>query len=132
MATSSSARTDTIVDASPAHEAKVVFWHRDLPPLDAELLGVHTVEADSGRVAGFFAARDALWNRCYTELMANATSRLIQEVARLGGNYAHVHDEAITPKHDDAAGETWLHGRFTYMLYRRTNRTGETCSESTR
>ena len=31
----------------------------------------------------------------------------------------HVHDEAISPKHDDIVGEAWLHGRFTYMLYRR-------------
>jgi len=45
--------------------------------------------------------------------------RLLEEVARLGGHYAHVHDEAISPKHDDAAGEVWLRGRFTYMLSRR-------------
>jgi hypothetical protein len=51
--------------------------------------------------------------------MANAESRLIQEIARLGGDYAHVHDESIAPKHDAAAGTSWLHGRFTYMLYRR-------------
>jgi hypothetical protein len=38
---------------------------------------------------------------------------------RLGGHFAHVHDEAIEPKHDEAAGERWLHGRFSYMLYRR-------------
>ena len=24
-----------------------------------------------------------------------------------------MHDEAISPKHDDAAGEAWLHGIFT-------------------
>ena len=51
--------------------------------------------------------------------MANAESRLVQEVARLGGHFAHVYDEVIDPKHDDAAGEAWLHGRFSYMLYRR-------------
>jgi hypothetical protein len=28
------------------------------------------------------------------------------------------HDEAINPRHDDAAGEAWLHGVFRYMLYR--------------
>ena len=79
----------------------------------------HTVEANSSRVAGTLAHRDELWDRCYQELMANAESRLVQEVARLGGDYAHVHDESIAPKHDDAAGEAWLHGSFTYMLYRR-------------
>jgi hypothetical protein len=48
------------------------------------------------------------------------SSRLVQEVARLGGHFAHVHDEVIDPKRDEAAGETWLHGRFSYMLYRRS------------
>jgi len=33
-------------------DRKVVYWHRDLPPLDSESLGEHTVEADSMRVAG--------------------------------------------------------------------------------
>jgi hypothetical protein len=98
---------------------KVVYWHRELPPLDAELMAEHTVEADSSRVSGSIAHRDALWDQCYRELMANAESRLAQEVARLGGHCAHVHDEAIDPKHDDAVGEAWLHGRFGYMLYRR-------------
>jgi hypothetical protein len=51
--------------------------------------------------------------------MTNTKSRLVEEVARLGGHYAHVHDEAIGPKHGDAVGEAWLHGRFTYLLYRR-------------
>jgi hypothetical protein len=51
--------------------------------------------------------------------MTNTKNRLVQEVARLDGHYAHVHDESISPQHDDAAGEAWLHGRFTYMLYRR-------------
>lgn len=99
--------------------SKVIYWHRELPPLDAELVAEHTVEATSGRVAGTIAHRDELWDRCYSELMSNAEGRLIQEVARLGGDYAHVHDEAIDSKHDDAAGQAWLHGRFSYMLFRR-------------
>jgi hypothetical protein len=97
----------------------IVYWHRDLPPLDAELVAEHTVEASSSRVPGTLAHRDELWSQCYHELMSNTTSRLVEEVARLGGHYAHVHDEAISPKHDDVAVEAWLHGRFTYMLYRR-------------
>ena len=101
------------------NDTKVVFWHRELPPLEAELVAEHTVEADSARVPGTLAHRDELWDQCYGELMAHAESRLVQEVARLGGHYAHVHDEAIEPRHDDAAGEAWLHGRFSYMLYRR-------------
>ena len=100
-------------------DAKVVFWHRNLPPLEADLVAEHTVEANSDRVPGTLAHRDELWDQCYRELMANAEARLVQEVSRLGGDYAHVHDETIHPKHDDAAGEAWLHGVFTYMLYRR-------------
>jgi hypothetical protein len=98
---------------------KIVFWHRELPPLRAGLLAEHTVEASSSRVPGTLAHRDELWDQCYRELMANAENRLVQEVARLGGHFAHVHEEAIDPKHDDAAGEAWLHGRFSYMLYQR-------------
>ena len=52
-------------------------------------------------------------------LMTNTMSRLVEDVARPGGHYAHVHEEAISPKHDDAVGEVWLDGRFTYLLYRR-------------
>ena len=98
---------------------KIVYWHRDLPPLDSELVAEHVVEANSSRVPGTIAHRDELWDQCYRELMTNAERRLTQEVERLGGHFAHVHDEAIDPKHDDAAGQAWLHGRFAYLLYRR-------------
>jgi hypothetical protein len=39
-------------------------------------------------------------------------------VRRLGGRCARILDERIEPKFDDAHGEAWLHGRYTYMLYR--------------
>ena len=100
--------------------SRSVYWHRDLPPLDADPIAEHTLEADSHRVPGTIAHRDELWDQCYRALMINAEKRLVQEVVRLGGDFAHVSDEAIHPKHDDAAGEAWLHGRFTYMLYRRS------------
>lgn len=96
----------------------VVYWHREMPPRDAELLGTHTVEAASDRVSGTLAHRDALWQSCYDSLMARARTRLEQEVARLGGRYAHVFDEVIDSRHDEAKGEAWLHGRFDYTLYR--------------
>ena len=99
--------------------AKTVYWHRELPPLNAELVAEHTVEATSGRVPGTIGHRDELWDRCYRQLMVNAETRLTQEVSRLGGQFAHVHDEAIDVKHDDVAGEAWLHGRFSYMLYKK-------------
>jgi hypothetical protein len=100
-------------------EGKVVYWHRELPPLDADLVAEHTVDANSSRVPGTIAHRDELWDQCYRELMAIAERRMEQEIARFGGDFAHVHDEAINPKHDDTSGEAWLHGRFSYMLYRR-------------
>jgi hypothetical protein len=99
-----------------------VFWHRELPPIDAEVMAEHTVEANSNRVPGTLAHRDELWDRCYQELMANAGSRITDEIGRLGGDYAHVHSESLGAKHDDVAGEAWLHGIFKYMLYRRAAR----------
>jgi hypothetical protein len=96
-----------------------VFWHRDLPPLDAESMAEHVVEADSLRVAVAFIHGDEMWGACYSDLMTNVEARLVQEIARLGGDCAHVLSESISPKHDFATGESWLHGRFTYMLFRR-------------
>lgn len=102
---------------APAEQT--VFWHRELPPLDAEPIGEHTIEAVSGRVPGRGAGRDEIWERCYASLMTETHRRLEQEIARLGGDCAHVLHESIDSRHDDVSGEVWLHGRFTYMLYRR-------------
>jgi hypothetical protein len=74
---------------------KVIYWHRDLPPLDAEPVAVHGVEATSVRVKNCLAHRDELWDRCYDDLMAEVRDRVHQEVARLGGDYAHVLEESI-------------------------------------
>jgi hypothetical protein len=62
-----------------------------------------------------------LWDRCHASLMAHATDRLVQEVARLGGHYAHVLDEHIDSKRDDRTNESWLHGRFSYVLYKQAS-----------
>jgi hypothetical protein len=102
-----------------ALEPKVVYWHRELPPIDAEVLGEHTVEATSEHVTGSLDHGGELWNQCYESLMAQAHIRLAQEVARLGGDYAHVLDESIDGRRNDATGQAWLNGRFTYVLYRR-------------
>ena len=99
--------------------AQVVYWHREFPPLDAEVIGEHTIEATSGHVPGTIAHRDDLWHVCYDDLMTQTRLRLEQEVTRLGGHCAHVFDEAIDSRRDDAKGEAWLHGRFAYVLYRR-------------
>jgi hypothetical protein len=101
-------------DSSP----KTIYWHRDLPPLQAEAIGEHTVEATSGRISGTIAHRDELWAQCEDKLMAEVCERLTQEMSRLGGRYAHVLHEALDTRHDDATGEAWLHGQFVYMLYR--------------
>jgi hypothetical protein len=98
---------------------KRIYWHRELPPSDAEAMEEQIVEAASGRVPGTLAHRDELWDRCYDDLMVQARARLEQEVARLGGDYAHVLNESVDSRHDQATGEAWLHGRFTCMVYRR-------------
>jgi len=99
---------------------RVIYWHRDLPPFDAEALGEHVVEASSKRVPGTLAHRDDLWNECYEDVMARVRIRLEQEVVRLGGDYAHVLKESVDSRHDAVTGEAWLHGRFDYMLYRKS------------
>ena len=97
---------------------KAIYWHRELPPLDAEPIGDHTLEATSRRIAGTLGHRDALWRDCERDLITQAEARLLQEMVRLGGRYAHVHDEVIDPRHDERTGEAWLQGRFGYVLYR--------------
>jgi hypothetical protein len=96
----------------------MIYWHGQLPPLEAEPMGECVVEATSGRVPGTLAHRDELWDRCYEDLMAKASTRVMQEVNRLGGDSAHVLNESVDSKHDPATGDAWLHGRFDCMVYR--------------
>ena len=102
-----------------ADNNKVIYWHRDLPPLEAEPVGAHIVEATSMRVNGDLEHRTQLWDQCYEDLMAHARDRLSQELMRLGGDYAHVLEESVDSRRDDVTGEAWLHGRFSYMLLKR-------------
>jgi hypothetical protein len=95
-----------------------VYWHRELPPLDADPAGEYTIEATSARVGDPFMDRDAVWRQCYSPLVAETGRRVQQEIERLGGRYARIVDESIDVRHDDATSEAWLHGRFTYRLYR--------------
>ena len=97
-----------------------IFWHRELPPLAAEPMGEHFVEAVSKRIKGDLAHRNELWDQCYDDLMATARARLQQEIVRLGGDYAHVLGESVDSRRDDVTGEAWLHGRFSYMLLKRS------------
>jgi hypothetical protein len=100
------------------NSSKQIYWHSELPPFGAEAIAEHDVEAASGRVPGTLAHQDELWTRCYEDLMAQARTRLTQEIHRLGGDCAHVLSESVESKHDPVTDEAWLHGRFTYMLYR--------------
>jgi len=104
--------------ASASPVTKTVFWHRELPPFEAEAIGEHVIEAASQRVPGTLAHRDEIWDQCYADLMSQARVRLEQEVARLGGDFAHVLQESVDSRRDDARGEAWLRGRFTYTLSR--------------
>jgi hypothetical protein len=47
---------------------QVVYWHRELPPAQADPIAEHTVEADSVRVPGTIAHRDELWADCRRDL----------------------------------------------------------------
>lgn len=98
--------------------ARVIYWHRELPPRGAEPMGEHIVEALSARTPSSLAHGDELWVRCYEDLMARVRARIEQEVLRLGGSCAHVLSESVDSRHDNVTGESYLHGRFTYMLYR--------------
>jgi len=106
-------------DLQASSPTKIVYWHRELPPLDGEPLGEYSVEANSMRVAGGFAHGGELWDQCYADLMTQLHVRLEQEVHRLGGDYAHVLEETIGSKHDDRTGEVWLRGGIKYLLLRR-------------
>jgi hypothetical protein len=102
-----------------SHEpGRVVYWFRDLPPLDGEPSGEDQVEAVSTRFHGRLEHADDLWDRCRDEVLAVATTRIEQEVARLGARYARVTDEELDSRHDDAANESYLHGRFRFVVYR--------------
>jgi hypothetical protein len=100
---------------------KTVYWHKDLPPLDGEIMHEHVIEATSDRVVGTLDRYGDLWNYYYNTLIEHVRLRIEQEISRLGGNYAHVLDEHIESHHDDSKGESWLHGRFGYVLFRSTH-----------
>ena len=110
---------DHDVNDSREPETKVVYWHRDLPPLEAQPVADHTVEANSLRVRGTLDHRNELWEQCYADLMTQLDERLRQEVTRLSGQFAHVLEETIESRRNDVTGEVWLHGRVTYSLLRR-------------
>ncbi len=72
----------------------------------------------SAHVPGTIAHRDELWDQYYEDLMSKVRAAGAGSLTRLGGNFAHVLDETVDSRHNDATNESWLHGCFTYMLYR--------------
>ena len=104
-------------------EPKAIYWHRELPPLDAEPIGEHFIELNSMHVPGTLAHRDELWQQCYADLMGKVASELDRELFRLEAQYAHILSESVDSKRNDVTNEAWLHGVFTYVLYRRGAKT---------
>jgi hypothetical protein len=100
-------------------DRKVIYWHA-LPPLDAER-SASMPSSDQQARARDLAHRGELWDECQQDLMRHVRDRLEQEVARLGGDYAHVMQESLETRRDDVRGEAWLYGRFTYLLLRRAS-----------
>jgi hypothetical protein len=112
------AEVETATSEPESRGRRKIYWHRELPPVDAEPIGEHTLEATSKRMSGRLEHRDELWDDCYQDLMNQARLRLMQEVERLGGRCAHVLSESVDSRHDAVTNQAWLHGRFTYMLFR--------------
>ena len=69
------------------------------------MFGEHTVEAASGHVPGTLVHQSELWDGCYEDLMGQAGVRIEQEIARMGGTFAHVFAESIDTRHNDAIGD---------------------------
>jgi hypothetical protein len=104
--------------STAGQKTKIIYWHGELPPLEAEPISEHDIEASSARVKGDLEDRGALWDQCHDDLMTRLQDRLRQEIARLGGDFAHVLKESIDSHRDDSTGEGWLHGRLRYTLLR--------------
>jgi hypothetical protein len=61
---------------SAGNPDKVIYWHRELPHVDAAPLEKQTAEAASVRVCGALEHRNELWQRCYDDLMTRLGDRL--------------------------------------------------------
>jgi hypothetical protein len=108
-------------ETSPWHDpsmSAVIYWRRELPPLSEQIEGEHEIEAESPHIHFDVGRRETMWGISYGPLMAEAERRMIQEVLRMGGSCAHVLEEVVTAKIDDASSIFWLRGRFRYVMYR--------------
>lgn len=98
-------------------EPKVVYWHRDLPPVAAEPVSEDEVEA-SGPHHPIGTDEQELWARSREALLATAERRIAQEVTMKGGTFAHVSDDHVEAHSDHTIGESWLRGRYSFVIYR--------------
>ena len=53
---------------------KVIYWRRDLPPLEAEQIGDHVVEADSRHVKEDLSERGTLWDQRHDDVIGASRS----------------------------------------------------------
>lgn len=97
--------------------AKIVYWRRELPPMSEQLEGEHEITATSDRVRTTWSEREVSWARCHDSLAAHAQDRITQEVRRLGGTCAHVLEEVVTSRRDDATEEFWLVGTYRFTMF---------------
>ena len=95
-----------------------IYWHHELPPLEHDPVSEHVVQARSDVVPYRPGHLDDLNEACLASLRNAAAHRLEQELDRLGGDSAHVTDEEIEAKHDEASATFSLQGTYTYVLYR--------------
>lgn len=102
--------------------SQVVYWRRELPPLSEQIEGEHDLEAESPHLHYELGDRQLMWSKCYPLLLEQAESRIRQELTRLHGSCAHVVDEQITAKVDDAQSLFWLRGRFQFVMYVHTSK----------
>jgi hypothetical protein len=56
-------------------QPKAIYWHRELPPADAEAIGEHTLDANSHRVPDTIAHRDELWTAVPLDRLATIPER---------------------------------------------------------
>lgn len=94
-----------------------IFWYHELPPLSAQVLDTHVLEAQSDPIPWRFADRETLWAESQPSLDAAVRERLTQELDRLGAAYAHVVDEHIEEHTDPATATFELRGRYDYVAY---------------
>ena len=97
---------------------QVVYWRQELPPLSEMLEGEHEIETESQHVHYSVGGREAMWSACYGLLQTATEERLRQELGRLGGSCAHIVDEQVTARTDDASAMFWLRGRYRFLMYR--------------